>query len=124
MSVLDYIVLLFALRTCLVVWFQEDLTAELRATAQAYADSEVIRTWRYLPYNILTLYGGLWKAITCPFCASHHFGAVLATLAVCCREGVSWWLIPLGIAYGWAAGEILLLLERTLPPDMRYTPVE
>lgn len=124
MSVLDFVVLMFALRTCLWVWFHGDLTAELRATAQAYADTEVTRTWRHLWFNILTLYGNVWKAITCPYCASHHFGAVLGILAVTCREGISWWTIPLGIAHGWAAGELLLLLERTMPPDMRYTPAE
>lgn len=118
MRPLDFLVLVCVLRVVSFCWFKGDLWPfpELRATAQAYEGQEVMSNLA----RLLTLNGGLWTGLLCPYCAPHHFGTLLAVIPLAYRNSPSWWFVPLAIGYGWAAAEIIWILDELLPAHASY----
>lgn len=121
MQLFDFIALVLAIRDIVDVWKNGSIFAERRAIVEAHDGEEVVRTWRRLPYNVLTGYGLLWELLVCAYCLSRQVALWLA-LGICFADFLPLWLAALirTIVYGFAAAQVSWMANNMLPERWQY----
>jgi len=116
MTGFDFVALIFAIRGTVDVWRNGSIFAEQRAVVEVLHEDPVVRTWRQLPYNIVTLWGLVWGSLNCSYCLTRSSGLLLC-LAVCTLAYQPLWMTIAvrTFVYGIAAAELSWILNGLLP---------